>query len=73
MRYNFQSTKEELYDKKARQYSATEKTKIVLKAIKSEMTIAQICSKYGVHATQINAWKKRGIEIQSIIFKTSQK
>ena len=27
------------------------------------MTIAQISSKYGVHATQISAWKKRGIEI----------
>lgn len=49
--------------KKARQYSATEKTKIVMEAIKSEMTIAQISSKYGVHSTQIHAWKKRGIEI----------
>jgi len=48
--------------KKAKQYSATEKTKIVLEAIKGEMTIAQISSKYGVHATQIQAWKKRGIE-----------
>ena len=48
--------------KKARQYSAAEKTKIVIDAIKSEMTIAQISSKYGVHSTQINAWKKRGIE-----------
>ncbi len=48
--------------KKAKQYSATEKTKIVLEAIKAEMTIAQISSKYGVHATQIQAWKKRGIE-----------
>mgnify|MGYP000470819933 CR=1 FL=1 len=28
--------------KKAKQYSATEKTKIVIEAIKSEMTIAQI-------------------------------
>ena len=35
--------------KKARQYSATEKTKIVMEAIKSEMTVAQISSKYGVH------------------------
>jgi transposase-like protein len=26
------------------------------------MTIAQISSKYGVHSTQINAWKKQGIE-----------
>ena len=48
--------------KKAKQYSATEKTKIVIEAIKSEMTIAQISSKYGVHSTQISAWKKRGIE-----------
>ena len=41
---------------------ATEKTKIVLEAIKAEMTIAQISSKYGVHSTQIQMWKKRGIE-----------
>lgn len=45
--------------KKAKQYSATEKTKIVLEAIKAEMTIAQISSKYGVHSTQIQAWKKK--------------
>jgi len=31
--------------KKAKQYSATEKTKIVIEAIKAEMTIAQISSK----------------------------
>ncbi len=31
--------------KKAKQYSATEKTKIVIEAIKSEMTVAQISSK----------------------------
>jgi len=48
--------------KKAKQYSATEKSKIVLDAIKGEMTIAQISSKYGVHPMQIQAWKKRGIE-----------
>ena len=30
--------------KKAKQYSATEKTEIVMEAIKSEMTIAQISS-----------------------------
>ena len=48
--------------KKAKQYNAAEKAKIVMEAIKSELTIAQISSKYGVHATQIHAWKKRGIE-----------
>ena len=40
---------------KAKQYSATEKIKIVLEAIKAEMSIAQISSKYGIPATQIQA------------------
>jgi uncharacterized protein (DUF433 family) len=31
------------------------KTKIVIEAIQAEMTIAQMNSKYGVHATQIQA------------------
>jgi transposase-like protein len=63
MRYNFQSKKkEDCMSKKAKQYSAVEKAKIVIEAIKSEMTIAQISSKYGVHSTQIHQWKKRGLE-----------
>ena len=33
--------------KKAKQYSATEKSKIVIEAIKGELTIAQISSKAG--------------------------
>ena len=37
--------------KKAKQYSAAEKTKIVMEAIKSEMTIAQISSKYLLYYT----------------------
>jgi transposase-like protein len=48
--------------KKAKQYSATEKSKIVIEAIKGELTIAQITSKYGVHSTQIQQWKKKGLE-----------
>ena len=59
--------------KKAKQYSAAEKTRIVMEAIKSEMTIAQISSKYGVHATQISAWKKRGIESLVSGFQNKQK
>jgi hypothetical protein len=30
--------------------------------IKGELTIAQITSKYGVHSTQIQQWKKKGLE-----------
>lgn len=48
--------------KKAKQYSAQEKTKIALEALKGDLTMAQISSQYGVHATQINRWKKEAIE-----------
>ena len=63
MRYNFKTKNVNYTSKKAKQYSATEKTKIVLEAIKAEMTIAQISSKYGVHSTQIQIWKKGSINI----------
>ena len=42
-----------------KKYSPAEKAKIALEAIKGELTLAQISSKYGVHATQINKWKKQ--------------
>ena len=42
-----------------KKYTPAEKAKIALEAIKGEMTLAQISSKYGVHSTQINAWKKQ--------------
>jgi len=44
---------------KRKKYTPAEKAKIALEAIKGELTLAQISSKYGVHATQINAWKKQ--------------
>lgn len=44
---------------KRKKYSPAEKAKIALDAIKSELTIAQIITKYGTHATQVNAWKKQ--------------
>ena len=59
--------------KQVRQYSAEEKAKIVVEAIKGELTIAQITSKYGVHATQINNWKKQGVELLIQGFKSSGK
>lgn len=44
-----------------KRYSATEKAKIAIDAIKSELTLAQIASKYGVHPTQVNTWKKQAL------------
>ncbi len=44
-----------------KKYSATEKAKIALDAIKGDITLAQIAAKYSVHASQVNAWKKQAL------------
>ena len=54
--------------KKARTYTAQEKAKVAMEAIKGEMTMAQLSSRYGVHATQINRWKKEAIEAMVVGF-----
>ncbi len=48
--------------KKAKQYTPQEKAKVAMEAIKGELTMAQISSQYGVHATQINRWRKEALE-----------
>jgi len=45
--------------KKRRTFTPGEKAKIALEAIRGELTLAQISSKYQVDATQINTWKKQ--------------
>jgi len=39
------------------------KVKISLEAIKQQKTTSEITAQYGVHATQINLWKKQVLEI----------
>jgi transposase len=74
MRYNFVVRNKEIEMKKeAKQYSAEEKVKIALEALKGELTLAQITSKYGVHATQINNWKKKALESMIEGFKDRRK
>lgn len=48
--------------KKRRRFTATEKARIALEAIRSELTMAQIASKYSVHVTQVNTWRKQALE-----------
>ena len=43
-------------------HSVQKKVKVVLEAIKGERTIAEITSKYGIHPTQINTWKKQALD-----------
>lgn len=59
--------------KKARQYSPEEKAKVALEAIKGDLTMAQISSKYGIHSTQITNWKKQALEGVVLGFKSKAK
>lgn len=44
-------------------HSVQFKTKVALAALKGDQTIAEMTAKYGVHATQINRWKKAALTI----------
>jgi len=54
--------------KKRRTFSPAEKYKIALDAIKGELTLAEISSKYQVHSTQINTWKKQAMSYLAAAF-----
>ncbi len=60
-------------NEKCTKYTPAEKAKIALEALKGELTLAQISSKYGAHATQINTWKKQALAMLPDIFKNKNK
>jgi len=53
---------------KRRSFSPAEKFKVALEAIKGDLTLAQISSKYQVHSTQINKWKKQALSYLAAAF-----
>lgn len=59
--------------KKAKQYSPQEKAKVAMEAIKGELTLSQISSRYGVHGAQIVRWKKDALEAMVAGFQTKPK
>ena len=44
-----------------RRFSAEFKAKVALEAIKGEMTTAEIASRYEVHRSLINTWRKQAL------------
>ena len=58
---------------KRRRYTAGEKAAIALTAIKEEMTMAELTTKYAVHPTQIKAWKKQALEGLADAFSKKEK
>ena len=51
-----------------RNFSAEMKGRIALEAIKSQKTIQEIASHYGVHPNQVTKWKRQAVEGVSALF-----
>ena len=45
-----------------KRYSAEEKTKVAIEAIKGQKTLNELAADYGVHPSQITQWKKQAVE-----------
>ena len=57
---------------KIKKYTASDKAKIALEALKGTMTYAEISSKYKVHSSQIQKWKNLLKDKIGIIFSEQQ-
>lgn len=59
--------------KKRRRYSPEFKAKVALAALKNEETVAELSSRFGVHPTMINTWKRVLLESASEVFDKGEK
>jgi transposase len=51
-----------------RRFSAEFKAKVALEAIKGHETVAELATRYGLHPTQITAWKREAVEKLAQVF-----
>jgi len=56
-----------------KRHSTQIKVKVALEAIRGTRTTAEISSHYGVHASQINTWKKQALEAIPEAFSSKRK
>ena len=57
---------------KRKRFSARFKAQVALEALKEQMTLNELSSKFGVHPNQISQWKKQLKTESESIFSTSQ-
>lgn len=55
-----------------KRHTADFKSKVALEAIRQQQTTNELTTKYGVHATQINAWKKQALSAIPAAFRNGR-